>query len=182
MARTYRVSAFGMHDAEIDTAMTILSQPQKTEAFAFGVADDSQVAELEKIGLVVQKTEIDAAGGSVDAVPETPGLGASFAPGMRRMTTFTTRAVVDVSDAVDLTQPNIYLLHLRGPLLPEFSQRLGKLGVQLLERFGGDYYTAKLGVDQANEVRNLDFIDSATIYDARHTAPGALAGLAPPPE
>ncbi|MEA2875570.1 MAG: serine protease AprX [Hyphomicrobiales bacterium] len=178
MASKYRVIAFGMHETEINAAMTILSQPERTEAFALGEADDAQIAQLEQKGLIVQKTEIDAGGGSLDVLLETPGLGASPVPGLKRNTAFTTSRV-SPSDEVDLTRPNIYLLHVRGPLLPAFRNQLDALGVELLERFGGDSYTARLNESQAAAVRGLPFIISATIYDARHTVPGAFTDLAP---
>jgi serine protease AprX len=180
MSSKYRVIAFGMHETEIKAAVNILSSPTATAAFVIGDADDAQVTELEKSGLVVQKSELGPGGSPPAALPETPGLGASPIPDLKtnRPTTFT-RHQFQARDYVDLSRPNIYLLRINGPLLEEFKTRLKALDVALLERFGDNFYTALLTESQATQVRGLDFIGSATIYDGRHSVPGGMGGLSP---
>jgi serine protease AprX len=178
MASKYRVVAFGMHETEINAAMQILPNASRTPAFVLGEANDAEIASLEKAGLIVQKTEVDASGLTVGIQPETPGRGTTPVPGVRRPSVFTTRQIT-AKDDVDLSRPNIYLLQLNGPLLEEYKRRLGDLKIKLLERYRDGCYTARLTESEVAQARSLPFVVSATIYDAHHTISGALEGLSP---
>jgi serine protease AprX len=184
----YRVIAHGMHETEINQAKGIIKDGQATEAFVTGVVDDVQMEELRKQGLVVQVlTKVDDQNVPVGAVKaETPASGTMAIPGQRRSLSIsrTLESKPARVQEIELSRPSVYLIEIKGPLLPEYSQRLKALGVELLEGYHNDFYTAFLTPQQVSSVGALNFVASLELYDSTPTAPrrgGALESLSVTP-
>jgi hypothetical protein len=166
-----------MHESEISAAEQILGSSGRTDAFVVGEASDAQIAELRSKGLIVQ--EITA------GRPETPGRGSSAFGGGLRSTTFSTvvaRAPID--DLPDLSKPNVYLIGFHGPLLEAHRAQLKAIGVELLQAYKGDFYSAYLTMPQRTEVSALPFVSGVEFYGALHKSAARLspeaAGAASP--
>jgi hypothetical protein len=119
----YRVVAYGMDEGEIDYASEVLSDnATRTPAFVSGDADDAAIQKLRERGLVVETLfELDIAGRAERLRPETPGLSARTVSGRSRPTVFSTTLRADdlpIPD-LDLSQPNVYLIHIPDPLIEE---------------------------------------------------------------
>lgn len=163
---------------ELDEAEKVLSHRSVTSAFVTGEADEQQIAQLQAKGLIVEQVaELDKSGRPQKAQPETPGRG-TWLEGKARLTAYSTRPF-EVSDAVDLTKPNVYLLQLDGPILEDWKNKLQTIGVELLNAYGNEFYSAFLDPYQVQKVGTLDFVAHMMLYDGRQTAPGAVASLKP---
>ncbi|HEV7880414.1 S8 family serine peptidase [Bradyrhizobium sp.] len=172
----YRVVAYGMDDGQINYATEVLSaNTTRTPAFVSGDADDAAIQKLRERGLVVETLfELDSDGRAKSLRPETPGLSARPVSGRPRSTVFSTSLRVDdpvpIPD-LDLSQPNVYLIHIPDPLLQEYLSALAGLGVQIMDSFRNGFYSAFLTFDQVTEVRKLGFVADVELYDRRHTSP-----------
>jgi serine protease AprX len=180
MTKLFRVIAHAMHEDELNAAQGIIENAARTDAFVTGVADEAAVQRLKDAGLIVETvSELDTARHPMNLFPETPGTGAALSPqGVLRSTVFT-RRVFNVDEAVDFNKPQYYLIHIDGPLLENYKQRLATLKVDLLESFNHGFYSALLTPAQFDDVKKLDFVGDVTVYDGPHSAPSAGHGLAP---
>jgi hypothetical protein len=172
----YRVVAYGMEDDEINYASEVLStNATRTPAFVSGDADDAAIQKLRERGLVVETLfELDGEGRAKGLRPETPGLSARTVSGRSRPAVFSTTLRVDdpvpIPD-LDLSQPNVYLIHILDPLLEEYLSALAALGVTIMDSFRNGFYSAFLTFDQVTEVRKLKFVVDVELYDRSHTSP-----------
>lgn len=172
-----RVIAFGMHESEIFDAEQILGSSGKTDAFVVGDASDAQIAELRSKGLIVQELAAKQ--------PETPGKGsAAFGTELRSTTFSTVVASAPINDLPDLSKPNVYLIGFQGPLLETYRAQLAAMGVELLQAYKGDFYSAYLTIAQRTQVSALAFVSRVEFYGAQHKSAGssspAVAGAASP--
>ncbi len=179
----FRVVAHAMHEHEIAEASAILANPQATEAFVVGEADETQIEKLRSAGLIIEKLSAVGEGGST-ASPETPGQGTQFLPEKRRSITFaapkaTPQSIAKADAELDLTRPNVFLLQIAGPLLAENRAKLEAAGVQLIESFRNGFYSALLSPAQASAVATLDFVSGVQLYDVNQTVAGAAGGPGP---
>jgi serine protease AprX len=182
MAQRFRIIAHAMHETEILAAERIISDGRKTKSFVTGEADEKQIQDLKAAGLIVQTiAALDDQGRLPPAQPETPGGMGARTFGFNRPTAFTTESlqIAPALEQPDLNRANVYLIHLKGPLLDEWNQTLEGLGVHLMQSYGDNCYSAFLREDQRARVNALDFVAQTTLYGARQTAPGALAGPQP---
>jgi serine protease AprX len=180
MAKKYRVIAHGMHEAEIAKAKSVMPTGQATEAFVTGVADQAQIDEMSRGGLVVQKVaEVDDQNVPVDARAETPGAGTRTISGQFRSRTIsrTLERAPGAAAEVDLSRPNVYLIQIKGPLLPDYRQRLEALGVKLMEGYRNDFYSAFLTPQQVGSVGGLGFVATVQLFDSGESAPSAGAAF-----
>ena len=176
MGNKISVIAYGMHEHEIRAAENLLENPKPTDAFVIGEIDEARVGELEHAGLIVERVPSEAAR---SRQLETPGLGASpLANAERRSTAFSTRRI-QINDQIDLARPNVYLVQITGPLLEDRRRRLAQIGVELMESYGGDSYSAYLRAEQVAQVRALDFVSNVQLFGGEMTAPASRAGVAP---
>ena len=180
MAKKYRVIAHGMHEEEISKARNIMPAGQATEAFVTGVADEAQIDEMRRGGLVVQMVaEVDDQNVPVDARAETPGAGTRTISGQFRSRTIS-RALErapGAADEIDLSRPNVYLIQIKGPLLPDYRQRLEALGVKLMESYRNDFYSAFLTPQQVGSVGALDFVATLQLFNSAESAPAPGAAF-----
>ena len=180
MAKKYRVIAHGMHEAEIAKAKSVMPTGQATEAFVTGVADQAQIDEMHRGGLVVQKVaEVDDQNVPVDARAETPGAGTRTISGQFRSRTIsrTLERAPGAAAEVDLSRPNVYLIQIKGPLLPDYRQRLEALGVKLMEGYRNDFYSAFLTPQQVGSVGGLGFVATVQLFNSGESAPSAGAAF-----
>ena len=164
-----------MSDDEAGLARSLMQATTTTDSFVVGTTDQAGLDQMRTKGLTVQPAD---AGGPAAALPETPGLGAATFHGMRRASLFASRNfTIPELDTVDLTKPNVYLVQIPGPLLEDYRGRLKAAGAELMETFGGSYYSAFLTYAQKAAVERLPFVTQVLLYDARQTAPGAVTDL-----
>ena len=163
-----RVIAFGMHESEISAAEQILGSSGRTDAFVVGEASDAEIAELRSRGLIVQ--EIPA------GRPETPGRGSpAFGKGLRSTTFSTVVASAPIDDLPDLSKPNVYLIGFHGPLLEAHRAQLKAIGVELLQAYMGNFYSAYLTMPQRTAVSALPFVSGVEFYGALHKSAARLS-------
>ena len=176
MARK-RVIAYFMHETEEQAARARLQNVQSTESYVLGDIEESQIADLERDGLVVQEVAPPS-----DA--ETPGRAFDVLPGLRRTMGRApgTRAAPEAAagDMPPVDRPTYYLVQLQGPLLEEWRASLANLGVRLLECVPRDSYTALLTFAQVGQLQALPFVAGVRFYDREDTGPLLQTAAAPP--
>jgi serine protease AprX len=159
-----RVIAYFMHERERDIGLTRMKDAAVTDSYLLGDVDESHIAELQKQGLVVQEV-------GEPAEPETPGGEAEPVPGYRRPSMRRLMLAGAPLPPVDTTQPNFYLLRLRGPLLEQWRDELTKQNVHLLEYVPRYSYTAKLTPEQVKSIQALPFLRQVRVYTPQDTGP-----------
>jgi serine protease AprX len=179
-----RIIAHFMHERERDTAKQMMSHVQATESYVFGEIDEERIPDLQRQGLIVQTLEDQPA-------IETPGSESEPLPGIRRSKPRPSSlrgvpsgpsAVAEERAIIEPNKPEYYLVQLVGPLLEEWRQELEQHGVKLLEYMPRFAYTAKMTLQQANELKELPFIRTVRLYGMEDTGPiGLRAAFAPPP-
>ncbi|MDQ3379554.1 MAG: S8 family serine peptidase [Actinomycetota bacterium] len=169
-----KVIAHFMHETEMNAATQRLHDVEVTESFVIGRIDDSQIAELEQQGLIVQR--LDDEGGA-----ETAARVRTATAEGPRVRTLGLRAAAPLPVAeVDESGANFYLLRLGGPLLEAWESQLAQLGVTLLERVPRASYTARLEPQQAHQVAALPIVETLGLYKPEDTGPVLLeAAIAP---
>jgi serine protease AprX len=178
-----RIIAHFMHERERDTAKQMMSNVQATESYVFGEIDEEGIPDLQRQGLTVQ---------TLDEQPpiETPGRESQPLPGISiskpRPSSLrglpSGPSAVAEERAIEPNKPEYYLVQLVGPLLEEWRQELEQHGVKLLEYMPRFAYTAKMTLQQANELKELPFIRTVRLYGMEDTGPiGLRAAFAPPP-
>jgi serine protease AprX len=171
-----RVSAFGMHESELNEATQRLGNSQRTESYVIGDIDETGIANLREAGLIVAPTAAE----DPTRRAETPGTGAQpTAKSITRSTSFSTNRITPAADDIDLTKANVYLIRVKGPLLEDWKKRLEGAGVSLMESYGGDAYSAFLNQQQRSTVMGFDFVADVRVYGSDMTAPAAHVGVAP---
>lgn len=172
-----RVIAYFMHESEEGAARARLQNIESTESYLLGDIEESQIADLERAGLLVAEV-------APPSEPETPGRPFEVLPGLRRTTMGRAPGTVEAapgagSDVPPLDRPTYYLVQLRGPLLEEWRSGLANLGARLLEYVPRNNYKALLSVAQVGQVRALPFVAGVRFYDREDTGP-LMRSMAPP--
>ena len=175
-----RIIAHFMQEVESEAARDVMTNARETESFMLGECAEADISRLEEQGIIVER---------VDEEPlehaETPGL-ASTGGTVLASYGHVREMYEDAGDrfptepTIDFSGPNFYLIGLRGPLLEEWRRGFDELGVELLERVPLDSYTAKLTVEQVQQVNSLPFVKWCSALRARRHW-FRPTNLAPPP-
>jgi len=177
---TAKVVAHFMHESEMVAARDRLQDAEVTDSYVIGRVDDSEIAELEQQGLIVQRLE-------TEPQEETSArfrMATALEPrvltrGVRAAPALDTAPAAPATE-IDESGPNFYLVGLGGPLLEPWHMQLTQLGVTLLERVPPASYTARLESQQAHQVAALPFVETLRLYKAEDTGPVMLAAALPP--
>lgn len=167
MARK-NVIAYFMHESEMAAAQNVMSNVQATESFVIGNIDENEIDALRTKGLFVQEM----------AAPQTTPL-SNLSPALAGASK--SIALESLNVDVDFTRPNIYTIHLAGPLLEEWRKQLADLKVEIIESIGTQLYTAALRSDQYAAVRNLAFVVGLTVHTESEKSPPIPTSKALPP-
>ncbi len=164
MARK-RIIAYYMHESEEAQASAVMQNVERTESYLLGDIDDSQIAQLEAQGLVVQALP-------PESVAETPGRAFEVAPGLRRrgrVERGAPAADVLAADVPPGDRATYYLIQLVGPLLENWRNELRIRGVTLLEHVPQNSYKALLSLAQVPQIRTLAFVADVRFYSREDT-------------
>ena len=132
--------------------------------YVYGAGDDADVEALEEKGLVVEEVpaqpnlswlepgqqDADAAGEFLSAVDE------EFAPPS------------PIREAAAGAE-NVYMIQLKGPIRPDWKEKLDALGIELGSYVPEYAYKAKLTDEQKGQVEDLSFVVRVVLYSAVHT-------------
>src|SRR5690349_21389439 len=132
--------------------------------YVYGAGDDSDIEVLEEKGLVVEEVaaqpnlswlepsqqDADAAGEFLSAVDE------EFAPPS------------PIREAA-VGAENVYMIQLKGPIRPDWKEKLDALGIELGSYVPEYAYKAKLSDEQKSQVEDLSFVVRVVLYSAVHT-------------
>jgi len=155
-----------MHETEIVMATSVLTNPEPTESFVIGEADEDQIKQLRSVGLIVETlatlTPVETPGNlelrEMGMLPSSVGTRGDIALGPR---------------SFPLDEPfrdwNYYLVQLSGPLLESYRVQLEQMSVVPLEFIPTNTFTAKLMNDQLTAVSTLPFVQQVTLYDSQQT-------------
>lgn len=133
--------------------------------YVYGAGDDADIEALEEKGLVVEevaaqpdlswlepgKQDDDAAEGFLSAAEED-----EFAPPS------------PIQEAAAGAE-NVYMIQLKGPIRPDWKEKLDALGIVLGSYVPEFAYKAKLTDEQKSQVEDLSFVIRVVLYSAVHT-------------
>jgi subtilisin family serine protease len=169
-----RIIANFFNDAARDKAREKMNAIEETESFLLGNIEDNDISYLQQQGIIVQKLD--------DSVPaETPGKVSQM-----KSREIATRNIISQDRSFDNTktdsapgmktpdlsnqsEPNFYIVQLKGPLLEEWRKQIKNLGVEFLAHIPYNHYTAKLTPSQLESIKNLTFVSSVQLYSAEDT-------------
>jgi hypothetical protein len=171
-----RVIVFTMHEGEQDLARRTLAEAEQTPGFTVGEASDEQVEHMRAAGLIVQPIEVKpgAAGKA-----QTPGRLNRILADLERTITFASHSVRLPEDDLNFDEPQVYLIQIIGPLLPQYRERLREAGAELLECYVGGGYSAFLSLADVPRVARLEFVSSVDLYEPADTVVSEAAGGQP---
>jgi subtilisin family serine protease len=163
-----RVIAYFMHEREEGSARGRLQNVEGTESYLLGDIEESEIADLEKEGLIVQEA-------TPPGEAETPGRLFEVLPGVPRTMGRAPGSVETLPGApLDVPPPDratYYLVQLEGPMLEERRKALSDLGVELLEYVPRSNYKVLLTPTQVGQVQALAFVRGVRYYDRQDTGP-----------
>jgi serine protease AprX len=162
-----RVIVYVMHENEVAAALRAVTEPEQTESFVLGEAEDSDIDELRKQGLIVQVLDEEELSGSMKEGAVTVRIAAvpsraTFA----QQRVWAERVSKDVPHVGNL---NVYLLQLKGPLIDKWRDTLEAVGVEFLESVPPYSFTAKLAPELIHQVDALPFVNRIRLYDSADT-------------
>ncbi|HEX5869178.1 MAG TPA: hypothetical protein VFY65_02115, partial [Longimicrobium sp.] len=177
---TRLITAYYMHEGEREAAKASMSEVLVTAAFVHGEIDDAQIEDLRSQGLFVEVHDDDPYDDD-EAAPASAAdhmeADAGFIEGLESTgpDPFAARAPAETG---------FYTMRLRRPLLPDDHAKLGKLGVEVIERVcpvkqvwedpgkrlpERREFKVRLTGEQVDAVRRLDFVRSVHLYDTDQT-------------
>jgi len=170
-----RIIAHFMHEAEEAAALAKMTNVERTESYLLGEINPSDVAALQKKGLIIQVLEDEFEA-------ETPGKDVEPVAGTKLHRAQGEPSSKAPCPAADLNKPNFYLIALTGPLLENWREQLKQSKVQLLEYVPRNNYTARLTAAQMKAVQALPFVGEVRLYGPEDTGPASAKGpVAAPP-
>lgn len=162
-----RVIVYVMHENEMAAAQQVVTEAEQTESFVLGEADESEIDELRRQGLIVQVLDKDEFSGSIKATDATPRMAAAPSHAtFAQQRVWAERVSDDVPQAGVL---NVYLIQLNGPLIDKWRVVLETIGVKLMESVPPFSFTAKMATDQISQVNALPFVARVRLYDSTDT-------------
>lgn len=163
--------------------------------YVYGAGDDADVKALEDQGLVVE--EVSAQPNLSWLEPDKQDEGA--ADELLAMAEEEPAELSPIQEAAAGAE-NVYMIQLKGPIRPNWKEKLEALGVELGSYVPEYAYKAKLTGEQKSQVEDLSFVIRVVIYSAVHTLRrlnavqkireeigverprrGPVFGMAPPP-
>jgi serine protease AprX len=166
-----------MHETEQRAAERLIENPTVTDGCMIGEIDESKLAELRATNVIIEPITSSR---DERTRPETPAAGAKpLAHGEFRTTAFSTRRAASSPGEIDLSRPNVYLIHIAGPLLEQWHAQLKSVDVDLMESYGADSYSAFLRPNQLDVVRALPFVVDLHLYTGVLSIPAGEEAVAP---
>ncbi len=168
-----RILAHFMHEEEQSAARNVLTHGEVTDAFALADADDAQIDQLRKAGLVIQVLG--------ESVSKPARATAAFAP---TATMADAGAGMGWATAAAPPQTTVsaggkYRLKLMGPLLAGRKQALQDRGVDILESVGDEAYSVTIH-GSVDDVEAIPFVESVRSDARRRSESLTSLGTAPP--
>jgi hypothetical protein len=158
-----KVIAYFMHESEQTAAAGAVKNPRVTDSYVVGEIDESKVAALEQMGLIVERVPPPIAN-------PLDGLGPAFElKGPRATRRAAAAPIATGPPVVDPNNAQFYLLRLSGPMLREYRDRLVAAGIYPSERLGPATYVAKISPAQLPAAQALDFVTGLTVYGVAET-------------
>lgn len=159
-----KILAYFMHEKEEAVVASVLTNPQRTESYFIGEADDAEVQKLRDQNIVVQ-----VLGKSPDAVDEQIGVRK-----MNRINGITNIRMLNadavVQEAVQAGFPAYYKISIDGPLLDEYRSRLQQAKVEIIEFLPPDLYVVRVPTEDAYySLTGMLFVNNVDFYSSKDT-------------
>lgn len=172
-----KVIAYFMHEKEEAIISSVLSNPQRTESYYVGEADEGELQQLRDKNIVVQVLNT-----SPDKQDEQIGLRK-----MNRINGITNIQLPDMDTVLEEARqagfPAYYKFSIDGPLLDAYRSRLQQAGVEIIEFLPPNSYLARVPAEDVYDaltgmlfITNIEFYSSRdTGVNVRKTMPTAFA-------
>lgn len=162
-----RVIAHSMHETEADEIRPYLRDVEETESFLTGTIDTDVIDTLRKAGHLIE------------VIPDTPSLHTrvrTFAAGQGAFL----RASAPTGSLLESSEvaPQVYLMELWGPLLPDHRALLDGIGVQILEYIPHNTYSVRVTSESASRAEDLPFVREMIRDDGEETGTVLSFGVA----
>ncbi len=155
--REIPILAYYYGKEEEDLILQYVKVQEKTASFIFGLIKMNDIAQLKKKGVLVDIVQT--------STDYQDGLGRSLWPdaGARVF-----HYQDDASGIGPVPKKNLYLLHIKGVLLPAWKKKLDDENIRILEYFQNNIYKIETAKD-ISFLHSLDFVVAARPFESTDT-------------
>lgn len=166
-----KVIAYYMHEYELSKALEFIKEPIVTEGFVKGEISDAEVNELKKnniiFSIIDEKPQIETPG-TINKEIKTQQLNINWDNANFDNILLSEDEKNKIADEVPI-YPAYYLLTIDGPLLEDYKKKISYKGVELLQYFPENTYTALLKEGDYKNLLELNFITNIKYFGAVDT-------------
>jgi serine protease AprX len=156
-----RVLVNFFNEAARDKVREKVQQRSETDSFIIGEIDENDIPNLQQQqGLIVEALDDNI------RVVETPGRTNELSSSGFLISA---RITEPITESIDQTKPNFYIIKFKGPLLDGWRRQIDNLGVRLIESIPYYNFTANLTPEQVSSIKSLPYVDNVHLYDEADT-------------